>query len=436
MEDNQAIIIRRNLTVEDFLIETLGEKQVPLTTAISMTMVYSILLVTGVVGNICTCVVITRNKYMHTATNYYLFSLAVSDLLLLILGIPQELHQLWQRYPYVLGEVFCIFRGMTSETSTNASILTITAFTVERYMAICHPLKAHTMSKLTRAIKLIVAIWCLGAIFAIPVIVQLGIVVQVHDGVALEESATCSLKNPFDQAFVFSTVFFFMLPMTVITVLYILIAIQLRRSSISKRNNCIINGKVQQKGLCIKITRPDKSLGKRLQSSRRAVVKMLVAVVVAFFICWAPFHAQRLMAIYVKNPTPTDEIVYMVLTYISGVTYYVSATINPILYSILSVKFRQAFKDTLARCCGRHVPRRDTSYSFRYQSTVRTTGYEPSEMSSTCDSPRIRMERTLQCPADSNNSAKIKFSMTTNNVSTLENKKCIVSSEKTNHSCS
>ncbi|XP_023226381.1 pyrokinin-1 receptor-like [Centruroides sculpturatus] len=306
MEDNQAIIIRRNLSVEDFLIETLGEKQVPLITAISMTMVYSILLVTGVVGNICTCVVITRNKYMHTATNYYLFSLAVSDLLLLILGIPQEIHQLWQRYPYVLGEVFCIFRGMTSETSTNASILTITAFTVERYMAICHPLKAHTMSKLTRAIKLIVAIWCLGAIFAIPVIVQLGIVVQVDDGVALEESATCSLKNPFDQAFVFSTVFFFMLPMTVITVLYILIAIQLRRSSISKRNNCIINGKVQQKGLCIKITRPDKSLGKKLQSSRRAVVKMLGELFILFqlytcIICIMHVNSYEITSVYFYN---------------------------------------------------------------------------------------------------------------------------------------
>lgn len=433
MEDNQEFLIRRNLSTEAFLIEVIGEKQAPLTTAISMTLVYSLLLVTGVVGNICTCVVIARNKNMHTATNYYLFSLAISDLLLLIFGIPQEIHQLWQRYPYVLGEVFCIFRGMTSETSTNASILTITAFTVERYMAICHPLKAHTMSKLTRVIKLIVAIWCLGAVFAIPVIIHLGIVVQVDDGVALEESATCELKKPFDHAFVFSTIFFFMLPMTVITVLYLLIAIQLRRTSISKRNNCIIKGKVQHKGLCIKITRPDNSLGKKFQSSRRAVVKMLVAVVVAFFICWAPFHAQRLMAIYAKNPTPTDEIVYMVLTYISGVTYYVSATINPILYSILSVKFRQAFKDTLARCCGQHVPKRDTSSSFRYQSTIRTTGYEASEMSN-CDSPRLRIDKMIQCQTDAN-ATKIKISTTTNNISVPESKSsnCVT---KANRPCS
>jgi len=36
---------------------------------------------TGVIGNVTTCVVIARNSYMHTATNYYLFSLAISDML-------------------------------------------------------------------------------------------------------------------------------------------------------------------------------------------------------------------------------------------------------------------------------------------------------------------------------------------------------------------
>lgn len=77
-------------------------------------------------------------------------------------------------------------------------------------------------------------------------------------------------------------------------------------------------------------------------------------MVVAFFICWAPFHAQRLMAVYAKVPTPALEIAFNLLTYVSGVTYYVSATINPILYSIMSLKFRQAFRDTLMRCCGRH----------------------------------------------------------------------------------
>ncbi|KAH9399103.1 G-protein coupled receptor [Tyrophagus putrescentiae] len=73
------------------------------------------------------------------------------------------------------------------------------------------------------------------------------------------------------------------------------------------------------------------------------------AVVVAFFVCFAPFHAQRLMAIYVKNPSSYEKVAFNTLTYISGVAYYLTATINPILYSIMSVRFRQAFHDTFVR---------------------------------------------------------------------------------------
>ena len=75
-----------------------------------------------------------------------------------------------------------------------------------------------------------------------------------------------------------------------------------------------------------------------------------VAVVIAFFICWAPFHVQRLIAIYgtnaedhISSNSKLAEFLYLLFTYISGVLYYVSTSINPILYNIMSNKFRVAF---------------------------------------------------------------------------------------------
>lgn len=53
---------------------------------ILLTVIYIIIFITGILGNVVTCIVIAKNKSMHTAVNYYLFSLAVSDLLLLISG--------------------------------------------------------------------------------------------------------------------------------------------------------------------------------------------------------------------------------------------------------------------------------------------------------------------------------------------------------------
>lgn len=106
----------------------------PLYIVLPITVIYVVIFLTGVVGNVSTCVVIARNKSMHTATNYYLFSLAVSDLLLLISGLPPEMYYIWSQFPYMFGEVFCIIQSFAAETSVNATVLTITAFTVERFV--------------------------------------------------------------------------------------------------------------------------------------------------------------------------------------------------------------------------------------------------------------------------------------------------------------
>ncbi|KAH7971334.1 hypothetical protein HPB49_022107 [Dermacentor silvarum] len=85
-------------------------------------------------------------------------------------------------------------------------------------------------------------------------------------------------------------------------------------------------------------------------SSRVTYGRDHVAVVVSFIICWTPFHAQRLIATY-ADQTAAMVLLFTVLTYISGVTYYLSATVNPILYQVMSLKFRQAFVDTFGCCC-------------------------------------------------------------------------------------
>ena len=75
-----------NLTEEDYLISLLGPKNLSLHVAIPMTIAYLAIFFTGILGNITTCMVIIRKSSMQNATNYYLFSLAISDLTLLVLG--------------------------------------------------------------------------------------------------------------------------------------------------------------------------------------------------------------------------------------------------------------------------------------------------------------------------------------------------------------
>lgn len=75
-----------NLTEAEYLNKVLGPKYMPLSLVIPLTITYVLIFVAGVFGNVATCTIIVRNASMQTATNYYLLSLAISDLTLLILG--------------------------------------------------------------------------------------------------------------------------------------------------------------------------------------------------------------------------------------------------------------------------------------------------------------------------------------------------------------
>lgn len=87
-----------------------------------------------------------------------------------------------------------------------------------------------------------------------------------------------------------------------------------------------------------------------------------------FFICWAPFHAQRLLYVYAQEAdyySDLNEWLYI----LSGCLYYFSTTVNPILYNVMSVRYRRAFKQTI--CCGRrrreHSSREAHERSVRYE---------------------------------------------------------------------
>ena len=80
------------------LEQLLGPRRFELYKVVPITVIYAVIFATGVIGNVCTAVVIFRNKYMHNATNYYLCNLVLSDLLVLALGLPVETYSFWSAY--------------------------------------------------------------------------------------------------------------------------------------------------------------------------------------------------------------------------------------------------------------------------------------------------------------------------------------------------
>lgn len=219
LSDDSRATITDTVTAEEMLMRD------PLGVLVTITVLYSLIFIMGLVGNIITCIVISRNKSMHTATNFYLFNLAVTDMLMLLSAMPPDLYNAWYPSQYPFESAVCVAQGLFAEASTNVTILTISSFTIERYIAICHPFRQQAMSKLSRAVKFIVGIWLFAVLAALPQALQFRV---LHiDGYVL-----CTIKNPsLSYAFEISSFIFFVSPMVLICVLYILIGLKLRQSS-------------------------------------------------------------------------------------------------------------------------------------------------------------------------------------------------------------
>lgn len=246
----------------DLDLPPLNYYSLPLLTFI--TAACTLLSVVGVAGNVMTILVVGKYRDMRTTTNLYLFSMAVSDLLI-FLCMPLDLYRMWRYRPWRLGDALCKLFQFVSESSTYSTILSITALSVERYVAICFPLRAKALVTKRRVRALILLLWCVAVLSAGPVFVLVGVErdspgfdANRTDALRVEEEAEgyvdtreCKMtryavESGLMGAMVWLSSVFFFMPVFCLTVLYSLIGRRLWRrhretnigSSVAHRDKC------------------------------------------------------------------------------------------------------------------------------------------------------------------------------------------------------
>ena len=159
-------------------------------------------------------------------------------MLLQIVGLPPELYAIWEAYPWRFGEPYCLFKTFLTEVTSTASVLTISGFTVERYLAIHHPLRIQTASGLRRATRTIVIIWLTASIASIPYPLNTRTFHYVVDPLTrhpLEDSYVCNIPSEWmphmKVVFLVYSIVLFVVPMVFIVCLYTSIGLTLRRRS-------------------------------------------------------------------------------------------------------------------------------------------------------------------------------------------------------------
>jgi hypothetical protein len=122
----------------------------------------------GLVGNALTVMVLTR-RTMHTSTNCFLTALAIWDSVVLLMSLLlmslAAFVPAFQRdaLPYVIVYLYPV--ALVAQTIT---VWLTVSFTVERYIAVCHPLQAASMCTIQRAHIVIVVIAIVSVLYNTP----------------------------------------------------------------------------------------------------------------------------------------------------------------------------------------------------------------------------------------------------------------------------
>lgn len=145
---------------------------------VTVTVIYVVLFAVGSLGNAITLYTLLTKKSLQnlqSTVHYHLASLAVSDLLILVLSMPIELYNfIWFHHPWVFGDAVCRGYYFLRDSCSYATALNIASLSVERYMAICHPFKAKSIMSRSRTKKLISAMWLASFALATPMLVIMG----------------------------------------------------------------------------------------------------------------------------------------------------------------------------------------------------------------------------------------------------------------------
>ncbi|XP_042233164.1 FMRFamide receptor-like isoform X2 [Homarus americanus] len=293
-------------------------------------------LVVGVVGNAVTIVVLTRRQ-MRSSTNNYLTALAISDLLYLVFifslsirhhpGMSRPHHWFyWHYFRYALW--------LTDASSSTSIWLTVT-FTIERYIAVCHPIKGKVFCTESRAKRVIVAVFilCFALTATTP---HEWVINEVTDAtgqarLVMNYSVLGSNATYKKVFYWFTAVIFILLPLVLLAVFnsFLIHVVKLSRA----QRRTMTNHRVERDN--------------HSQSQENKITIMLIAVVLLALVCQLPVAVLLLYTtVYVSEPHSNSQYVELSLGNIFNLLAAINAACNFVLYCAMSDKYRRTFLRT------------------------------------------------------------------------------------------
>ncbi|KAL2084638.1 hypothetical protein ACEWY4_020156 [Coilia grayii] len=277
-------------------------------------LVFGVIFALGVMGNSMVITVLARSKpgKPRSTTNIFILNLSVADLSYLLFCIPFQ-STIYMMPTWVLGAFICKFIHYFFTVSMLVSIFTLSAMSVDRYIAIVHSRKSSSIRVAKHALVGVVIIWILSLAMAAPV---------AHHQILFETSGNNTFcwevwqNQTHKKIYVVCTfVFGYVLPLLLISFCYAKVLNHLHKKL--------------------------RNMSKKSEASKKKTAQTVLVVVVVFCLSWLPHHIVHLWVEFGQFPLNQASFWFRVTAHCLA---YSNSSVNPIIYAFLSENFRKAYK--------------------------------------------------------------------------------------------
>lgn len=272
---------------------------------------YSLMVLLGVPGN-ALVVWVTGFCMPRSVTSLWFLNLALADLLC-CLSLPLLMVPLAHDDHWHFGPLACTLVKGLFYLVMYCSILQLVLISLDRWMLVSRPVWCQNNRRPKQAAFVCVAVWCLALIGSIP---QFVYTKEIKAG---EDKRECVTVFTVFSAWLVTSFRFlmgFFLPFLVIVISHLVVY--------RKAESGLSRGRTRSK----------------------RTLRVIIAVVLGFFLCWLPLHIMDFIILVTPRNSPNSPNVYLAHVLALCLAYF-NSCINPLLYVCLGRNFKDSINRSL-----------------------------------------------------------------------------------------
>ena len=278
---------------------------------------YVLLLVLAVVVDTAILFVFYRVKELRNVTNNLLCNMVAADLLFALQTPAEALSIKYDEW--ITGNALCKIHRFLLHAFYNVVIISLTIVSLERYHAICHPMRFRSLNIKSWIVAM--ASWIAACILALPQIF-------LSSTSMSKNRLVCTQERPDDYLVVFLC---YHVPLFILLYLIPLVILSFTFARVSRKLRIVVQRFRSR-------SRFDICGAMRM---RRSIMRMLLVVVIVFAVCLTPLTVLELLHV---TPVMSQFDPFGTLVVTVETLAFLHALLNPLVSSFMSKEFRKAAK--------------------------------------------------------------------------------------------